>query len=163
MRNDDKAEFAKRLYEMFKAFRKADEFDDDTVAIWWNRLHQDFAIEDFKVAATEMEKISKFLPVIANFFELKRLAEAYSETDAWGDVLEHLRSGAYRRRGIGDDKIDRAVRAMGGYRALAMRNEDDLTIWGFKRFREHYSDVFASVEREESLLLPGGSDPLLLH
>ena len=60
-------------------------------------------------------------------------------------------------------KIDRAVRAMGGYRALAMRNEDDLTIWGFKRFREHYSDVFTSVEREESLLLPGGSDPLLLN
>ena len=163
MRNEDKANFAKRLYEMFKAFRKADDFDDDTVTIWWNRLHQDFDIGDFEVAATELDKVSKFLPVIADFFELKRRAEAYCETDAWGDVLEHLRSGAYRRRGIGDDKIDRAVRAMGGYRALAMRNEDGLTIWGFKQFREHYNDVLDSVEREESLLLSGGSDPLLLN
>ena len=163
MRNEDMAEFARRLYEMFKAFRKADEFDDDTVAIWWNRLHQDFAIEDFKVAATELEKVRKFLPVIADFFELKRLAETYSETDAWDDVLEHLRSGAHRRRGIGDDKIDRAVRAMGGYRALAMRDENDLTIWGFKQFREHYNDVCDSVELEASLLLTGGSDPILLN
>ena len=61
MRNSDKAEFAKRLYEMFKAYRKADEFDDDTLVIWWNRLHQDFGIGDFKVAAAELEKVSKFL------------------------------------------------------------------------------------------------------
>ena len=162
MRIDDKREFGQRLYAMFKAFRKADEFDADTLAIWWQHLHQDFAIGDFKIAATELEKASRFLPAIADFFELKRQAGAYSETDAWGSVLDYLRSGAYRRRGIGDDKIDRAVRAMGGYRALAMRNEDQLTIWGFKQFREHYNDVLDSVEREDPPLLPGGSEPLLL-
>jgi hypothetical protein len=55
-------------------------------------------------------------------------------------VLQHVRSGAYREGPLGDDLVDAAVRAVGGYRFLATSREDQL---GYveKRFAEHFATI----------------------
>ena len=44
-----------------------------------------------------------------------------------------------------------------------MRNEDELTIWGFKQFREHYDDIIDSAGREHSPLSLAGTAPKRLN
>jgi hypothetical protein len=50
---------------------------------------------------------------------------------AWDRVMSHCKTGAYRKGGLGEDRIDAAVKSIGGYATIAMGNTSQLPF--FKR------------------------------
>jgi hypothetical protein len=124
--------------------------------LYWNAM-QDWTIEEFRQAANTLIRTCEFMPTPKEFNDLRKAALP-TKGEAWGMVLDHLKGG-YRTRGL-MPAIDRAVRALGGYRALATMPVDQLP-WQERRFAEHYDDMAEADERREPQLLPQNIRKLL--
>jgi hypothetical protein len=127
---------------------KGKQLSGPALELYWNAM-QDWTIEEFRAAANTLIRTCQFMPTPKEFSDLRKAALP-TKGEAWGMVLDHLKGG-YRNGGL-MPAIDRAVRALGGYRALAMLPVDQLS-WQEKRFAEHYGDMAEAEEKREPQLL----------
>jgi hypothetical protein len=114
---------------------------------YWLAL-RDWEFEAVQTAAAHLMQTSKFMPRPAEFTELRKagrptVGEAWERArKACGSAIQ---CGQITHNGTcGDELIDRAVRAIGGYGAIAMCDRDKLAFLE-RRFAEHYADI-ESVE-----------------
>lgn len=127
---------------------------------YWISL-RDWPLEAFEAAAGQLMKTAEFMPRPADFTALRKAGRA-TAGEAWAKVLEFARKGYIRWDGGGrptrdnsvespdEQLIDRAVRAIGGYEAIAM-SPTDKTHFLEKRFCEHYSDIQDAEEIREAV------------
>lgn len=128
---------------------KGKQLSAPALELYWNAM-QDWSIDEFRAAANTLIRTCEFMPTPKDFNDLRKSSEP-TKGEAWARVLSHLKGG-YRSGGIAPG-IDRAVRALGGYRALAMMPADQLP-WQEKRFAEHYEDMAEAEEKREPFRLP---------
>jgi hypothetical protein len=112
--------------------------------LYWRSM-QHWDMRDFRAAAEQLVRSCEFMPTPKDFEDLRR-AQRMTAGEAWAEVLEIARSGDYQHgHRSGDAHIEAAVRAVGGYHAIAMSRTDQ-TPHLERRFAEHYEAI---GDREE--------------
>lgn len=138
---------------------KGKQLSPEGLELYWNAIQQQrWSIEDFREAANLLVSTCQFMPEPKDFHDLRRATRA-TKGEAWAAVRQHLK-GAYRNGDGLTPEIDAVVRILGGYRTLAMMNEEDLT-WQERRFAEHYDEAADIAEKREPLRLPESIRKLL--
>lgn len=141
MSPDDANRFCNLIRGMGRTF--GNEPDQCVLDAYWVAL-RDWELDEFEQACGHLLKTAKFMPRPADFDELRR-ASRLTSGEAWAEVLDHARNGYRDEPGPQDPRIVAAVRAIGGYQAIAMSRTDQ-TQFLEKRFAEHYDSI---SEREE--------------
>lgn len=153
MRQADFQRFRAVMTGIAKVYER--EIDGALLDAYWLAL-RDWSLADFEAAAAHLMRTSKFMPRPADFHELRE-AGRQTAAEAWLQALRHAASSAYRNGPLGDPLIDRAVRAIGGYGAIAMCDEDKLHFIE-RRFAEHYESIQDAEEVRAALPQLTGSD-----
>lgn len=155
MQASDRAEFV-RVLNGLAAIKPGAKLTPEGLDLWWATM-SDWSIETFRAAASSLAKSCEFMPNPYHF-EQWRKSLGPTSGEAWAKVLDHVRSGAWRHSRIDDDRINTAVRALGGYVQVAMCSDEKL---GFleRRFAEHY-ETACDAHEVRALIAP--LDKLLL-
>jgi hypothetical protein len=129
------------------------ELDNPMLDVYWLAL-KDWSLEDFEAAYGQLVKTAKFMPRPCDFEDLRKAGKP-SAGEAWARALEHaadlpVSGGFLQERSTGDELLDAAARAVGGYTAIANATERDLQFMG-QRFCEHYEAIGDREEVRESL------------
>lgn len=130
----DRAEFA-RLLTGLAAIKPGNKLTPEALDVWWLTM-QAWCIEDFRSAVVHLARSCEFMPSPYQFEQL-RLAGRQTAGEAWADALEHVRHGDYP---TDDPTIERAVRAIGGWKAFGMTNSESLSFVE-RRFCEHFESM----------------------
>lgn len=115
----------------------------EAIELYWHTM-QDWGIEDFKHAAEQLLRTCQWMPTPKEFEDLRKAARPVA-AEAWitarknagtAIICGQVTSG----KSCGEELIDRAVAAIGGYGAIAMCETSKL---GFleRRFTEHYGEL----------------------
>lgn len=110
------------------------------IKLYWNTM-QHWSLTDFRMAAQQLLRTCEFMPTPKDFEDLLK-AGRVTVGEAWEAVLQHCK-GAYRD-GSGIDSggpVDRAVAALGGYRAIAFHDSEKLHF-----LERQFADRFAELE-----------------
>jgi hypothetical protein len=129
------------------------------IELYWHAM-QHWSLEDFKSAAVQLLRTSEFMPTPKSFEDLRKAGRP-TAGEAWARVLEYARKGWSVWDGShatvsgalpapDDDLIDRTVRAIGGYEAIALSSVD-ATHFLERRFCEHYESIQDAQEIREAL------------
>lgn len=156
----DRKAFCEIVLSLAELFGK--ELSPQALELYW-RAMQAWPLEEFRAAAEHFLR-AQFMPKPFDFEQLRRAALP-TAGEAWARVLAHVR-GPYRD-GSGLDEggpIDRAVAALGGYRALAFRDSQYLAI-DERRFATLFDELVdvAVVRRAIPQLSRERTDGLLDH
>lgn len=116
------------------------------IRLYWGAMHH-WDLEDFRNAAEHLLSTSEFMPTPKQFEDLRKAGRP-TAGEAWDRAVKACGSaidcGRVTRRGTcGDPLIDAAVRAMGGYGAIAMCETEKLPFLE-RRFAEHYVEIQGS-------------------
>jgi hypothetical protein len=133
------------------------------VDLYWNAMvRKNWTLAEFCAAAEHLVAATRFMPEPYDFEQLRK-AKLPTAGEAWvrareainGKWHSELQSSAMT---CGDPFIDRVVRMIGGYGALAMCNTDKL---GFleRRFAEHFETLQDAGEVREALPQLEGHPP----
>lgn len=142
MQPEDKPKFLAVLNGL-AAVKPGAKLTAEALTLYWNSLSH-WSIEDFAAAANQLARTSEFMPNPYHFEQLRKASQLTSG-EAWAEVLDHARNGYRDEEGPSDPRIAAAVRAIGGYQAIAMSRTDQ-TPFLEKRFAEHYDAI---AERED--------------
>jgi len=115
---------------------------------YWLALGK-WSMSEFESAAAHLMQTSKFMPRPADFHELRKAGRP-TAGEAFAKAIDHAASSAYRNGPLGEPLIDRCVRAIGGYIAIAMCEEDKLHFLG-KRFAEHFETMQDAEDVREAV------------
>lgn len=117
--------------------------DVDSVLLdaYWLAL-RDWTLTDFEGAAVHLMANSQFMPKPADFNELRKAGretagEAFQRAR---QIVRSLFPREYSSHQSGDPRLDAAIRACGGYEALAMCTTESIGFFE-NRFREHYESI----------------------
>ncbi len=154
----DKPDFIKQLVGL-AAIKPGKDLTPEAYEIWWQAM-QTWSLEDFKAAAAQLARSVEFMPSPYHFEQLRKAGRP-TAGEAWIAALEYARKGWTVWDGgkasvsgsmpePDDALIDRAVRAVGGYEAIAMSNTD-ATHFLERRFCEHYESIQDVQEVREAL------------
>lgn len=154
MQSTDRIEFGKVLNGM-AAMRKTT-LIPEALELWWACM-SDWTIGDFKTAAIRVLKTTTFMPTPKDFEDLRN-AGRQTAGEAFAKAVQTSKScsqGGYMTDNVtsADPQIDRAVRALGGYRCIAMCEVDKLHFLE-RRFTEHYEAIQDAGDVREWLHLP---------
>lgn len=135
---------------------KGKQLSAPALELYWRSL-QHWPLEDFRAAAEQLLRTCEFMPLPKDFEDLRKAGRP-TVGEAWTSVLAWVRSGNYRGLPClnGDDRMPpdalaaRAVRAIGGYEAIAM-SPTDKTQFLERRFAEHYEAMQDADEVREEL------------
>lgn len=138
---------------------KGKQLSAPALELYWRSL-QHWTLDDFRAAAEQLLRTCEFMPVPKDFENLRKAGRP-TAGEAWIEVLHYARHGWSRWQGGGvslnntmqppsDPLIDRAVRAIGGYEAIAM-SPTDKTQFLERRFAEHYEAMQDADEIREEL------------
>lgn len=127
--------------------------------LYWRSM-QDWPLDDFLSAAEQLVRTSEFMPTPKDFEDLRK-AGRRTAGEAWLIVLDHARhgymhwdSGMPSRNGAvpepDDQLLLRAVRAIGGFQAVAM-SPTDKTQFLERRFCEHYEEMQGAEDVREAV------------
>lgn len=147
----DKREFAEIVTGFAELKGKA--LSKPALMLFWNAM-QDWTIEDFRAAASQLVKTCEFMPTPKHFEDLRKASRPTSG-EAW-DLARRscgsaIQCGQVTQNGTcGDPFIDRVVRAMGGYGVIAMCDSDKLHFLE-RRFSEHYEAMQDIEDVREAL------------
>src|SRR5688572_1392913 len=152
----DKPEFCAALTEL-AALKPNAKLTPESYAAWWNAM-QSWDLRDFRQACARLRDSMEFMPNPYHFEQLRK-AGRLTAGEAWAAVREIARSGGAPHP---DARVNAAVRALGGYRAIGMTNTDQMS-WLERRFAEHYESISDAEDTREAVpLLAGPSrNPLL--
>lgn len=160
MQASDGRKFRELLRAMNRvlATQSGSELDGPMLDVYWLAF-ADWPMVDFERACAHLLKTSQFMPKPADFTALLKAGEEGAD-EAWGRALSHARalpvSGGYlQERPSGDARLDSAVRAIGGYKAIANATERDLQFL-VQRFTERFEDLTARGDVRDALPDLGG-------
>ena len=112
--------------------------------LYWNAM-QRWRIDDFRAAASHLVSSCEFMPTPKDFEDLRKAARE-TPGEAWARAIGHAASSAYRSGPTGDGLLDRAVRALGGYVAIAMCDEDRLHF-----LERRFTEIYEAIEDAEGV------------
>jgi len=116
---------------------------------YWVAL-RDWDLADFEAACGHLMKHHKdWMPRPGHFTELREAGRS-TVGEAWAKAVGWAASSAYRDCETGDYLTDKAVRAIGGFKAIAMCDEDKLHFLE-RRFAEHYETIEDATDTREAL------------
>jgi hypothetical protein len=126
---------------------KGKQLSAPAIELYWRSM-QHWSLEDFLAAAEQLIRSSEFMPTPKDFEDLRK-AGRRTAGEAWTIVLDYARHN-YSRWDSGlpclnsnaapepdDELLMRAVRAIGGFKAVAC-SPVDKTPFLERRFCEHY-------------------------
>jgi hypothetical protein len=121
---------------------------------WWNAMSPGWSIDEFRQAANHLLRTLKFMPSPADFENLRKAGRP-TAGEAFAQAVEASKScaqGGYFTDNVasGDRLTDRVVRAIGGYRVIAMSEVDKLHFLE-RRFTEHYETMQDADHVREAL------------
>lgn len=122
---------------------KGKQLSAPALELYWRAL-QGWPIEDFMTAAEHLIRTCEFMPLPKDFEDLRKagrmtageaFARAVANCGSCHSAMGYTSGGT-----CGDPFIDRVVRAIGGYRTIAMCDSDKLHFLE-KRFAEHFETM----------------------
>ena len=128
------------------AIKPGKDLTTEALDMFWAAMSS-WTIEDFRAAANHLAANCEFMPNPYHFNQLRKAAKP-TAGEAWAKVLDAVRHSTYAN-GI-DPLIDRAVRAIGGYRAVGMTTDDGLPFME-RRFAEHFETIEDAESTRESV------------
>lgn len=161
MQQQDKPAFLATINGL-AAIKPGAKITTEALDMWWLAL-KDWGIEDFKKAATLLAKTSEFMPNPYHFEQLRKASNPTSGEAFQKAMLLARRAPPRELPSLtsGDDAIDSAVRALGGYTELANCESGKLHFLE-RRFAEHYETISEVEETRRAIpLLSNGSLPQL--
>lgn len=129
---------------------KGKQLSAPALELYWRSL-QHWQLGDFLDAAEQLVRTSEFMPTPKDFEDLRKAARPTSG-EAWILACETARDWRELRPHVssGDPFVDRVVRAVGGYRAIAMYDSEKLHFLE-KRFAEHFEVMQEAGDTREAL------------
>lgn len=121
--------------------------DSALFAGWWLSM-RDWSLAEFSQAASQVMKTTKFMPVPADFANLRRAAQI-TGSEAWKIALKRCLN--WRNARDTTDLIDRAVNGVGGYRAIAMADVESALPHLERRFKAAYDEIGEAEEVRKAL------------
>lgn len=156
MRDADKPEFL-RILNGLAAVKPGAKLTPEALDMWWMSL-ADWTIAEFKAAAAHLAKTSEFFPNPYHFNQLRKAGQPTSGEafERARQIVRRLFPREYASHQSGDARLDAAVRACGGYEALAMCTSENIGFFE-RRFAEHFESISdAEAVREVLPDLTGG-------
>lgn len=132
MQSTDRAEFVRVLNGL--AAIKGKDLTPEAISLWWSAMAR-WEIDEFKAAASHLVGSCQFMPSPYDFEQLRKAGEPTAH-EAWDIALCNCTSWRNGNSRAGTF-IDRVVRLIGGYRAIAMADERELSFIQ-RRFMEAY-------------------------
>jgi hypothetical protein len=124
---------------------------EDGIELFWNSMRS-WSIADFKAAAEHLVTSIEFMP---NPFHFEQLRKAGRPTagEAFAKARQLVRDAMARdlpSLSSGDPVLDSAMRACGGYNALAVATSENI---GFleRRFAEHFESIQDATDVREAV------------
>jgi hypothetical protein len=151
MQQSDFQRFHALLQGMAKMFER--ELDQFVLDAYWIAL-KGWAFEDFQQASVHLMQTRQFMPRPFDFEALRKAGRA-TAAEAWEKARaacgSAIQCGQVTHNGTcGDELIDRAVRGIGGYGAIAMCETSKIPFLE-KRFAEHYADLQEANDTREAV------------
>jgi hypothetical protein len=157
MQPADRPEFLKILNGL-AAIKPGGKITPEALDVWWLAM-QSWSLAEFKGAAGHLAGSVEFMPSPFHFEQLRK-ANAPTSGEAFATAVAHAASGNWRNGGCGDPLVDRAARSLGGYRVIAMCDEDKLSFLE-RRFAEHFESITDAEEVRDALPYLTPSRPAL--
>lgn len=124
---------------------------------WWLAL-SDWPLDEFRAAAIHLAKNCEFMPNPFHFEQLRK-AGGMTAAEAFDKARQIVRSkwqSELLTYQSGDARLDAAIRACGGYEALAMCTTENVGFFE-RRFAEHFETITdAEVTRDALPAIAGG-------
>ena len=141
MTPDDRKAFAEVVIGF--AELKGRKLSSASIELYWRSL-QHWPIAAFRSAAEQLVRTCEFMPSPFHFEQLRKAGRP-TPGEAWERARRAsgtaIQCGQLTHNGTcGDELIDRAVRAIGGYGVIAMTDTDKLSFLE-RRFAEHYDAI----------------------
>lgn len=150
MNAEDRISFAEVVIGF--AELKGKQLSAPAIELYWNAM-QHWTLADFRAAANHLLRTCEFMPTPKDFEDLRK-AGRMTSGEAWLRAVACCTSaripGGHQGGTSGDSLIDRAVRAIGGYGAIAMCDLDKLPFME-RRFCEHYAEMEDVGDTRESV------------
>lgn len=142
MTETDKPEFVAALAELALLRPAGLKLTSAHYAAWWNLMRQEWTLQEFKRACAKLaQSVDDYSIGPQHFAQLRKAAATDAVAEAWERVLRTIRSMHPSDAPSIDARTDRVVRAMGGYRQLAMTDSSQLHTWSVKRFAELWEEL----------------------
>lgn len=158
MRQQDKQAFVATLNGL-AAMKPGAKLTPEALDLWWSSM-QNWTIEEFKAAANHLVNSVEFFPNPYHFEQLRKAGQS-TAGEAFAQARQIVRSLNPREmlsHKSGDPKLDVAVRACGGFEALAMCTSENIGFFE-RRFAEHYETISDAQDvRDDLPALTFGSD-----
>jgi hypothetical protein len=122
---------------------KGKQLSAQALELYWRAL-QHWDLQDFMDAAAALIRTSTYMPLPKDFEDLRKAGRPTSG-EAWARAVDncgscHSALGYTNGGSCGDPFVDRVVRAIGGYKAIAMCDSDKLHFLE-RRFAEHFETM----------------------
>lgn len=135
MKQDDFKRFNAVMNAMAKLYEK--EIDEAVLDLYWITL-RDWSLPDFESAAAHLMGKLVFMPRPSDFNALKRAGEL-TAGEAWEIALK--KCTCWHGGETPGGRIDRAAKAIGGYHAIAMADQQTALPHLERRFKEAYEEL----------------------
>lgn len=149
MQQDDFARFRDLMAGMGRVFNAIP--DALVLDVYWLAL-RDWSLQDFEAAVAHLLGTAQFMPKPADFTALRKAGqrtagEAFQQAR---EIVRRLHPREMISHQSGDARLDAAIRACGGYEALAMCTTENI---GFleRRFAEHFETISDAETVREAL------------
>jgi hypothetical protein len=135
----------KKFLEVVVGFAelKGKQLSAPALELYWRSL-QHWALADFLAAAEQLIRTCEFMPLPKDFEDLRK-AGRLTSGEAWAKAVaacgtSHSAIGYTNGGSCGDRFVDRVVRAIGGYKAIAMCDSEKLHFLE-RRFADHFESM----------------------
>lgn len=150
MNVSDKPEFL-RILTGLAAIKPGKPLTPEGLEVYWLAL-SDWDVVQFREAASHLAKSVEFMP---NPYHFEQLRKAGQQTagEAFGTarmICRSLSPREFRNHASGDPKLDKAIRACGGWEALAMCTSENIGFFE-RRFAEHYEAISDAEDIRDEL------------
>jgi hypothetical protein len=136
----DEPEFV-RIVTALSSQKPGKPLTEDGIVLFWLSM-QDWTIEEFKAAAAHLNKAVEFMPNAFHFEQLRKAGQSTSGEafERARQIVRRLNPREYIGHQSGDARLDAAIRACGGYEALAMCTTENIGFFE-RRFAEHFDTI----------------------
>lgn len=134
---------------------KGKQLSAPALELYWRSL-QHWELKDFLAASEHLIRTCEYMPIPKDFEDLRKAGRPTSG-EAWAKAVAacgscHSAVGYTNGGTCGDKFVDRVVRAIGGYRAIAMCDSDKLHFLE-RRFAEHFASMQDAQDIREDVPL----------
>lgn len=156
MQPGDRAEMARILVSLAE-IKPGGKITPEALELWYAAM-SGWSIEEFRAAAQHLMLHEEYFPNPWHFQQLRK-AQRMTSGEAWTIALQHVRSGTYHSSSA-TPEIERAVRALGGWKVIAWSTVDALPFLE-KRFAQHYDQLAEVAEVRQELPQLAHDNPVL--